>query len=93
LILIPLFALDFFLMSKSILPFPILTTLYSLALLLPSIGVMVRRLHDTDRSGWWYFISFVPLVGSLILLFFLVQDGTVGNNQFGENPKGVTEIV
>jgi len=57
------------------------------------VGVMVRRLHDTDRSGWWYFISFVPLVGSLILLFFLVQDGTVGNNQFGENPKGVTEIV
>lgn len=93
LIILPLIGLDVFLMSKGILPFPILSIIYSLALLLPSIAVMVRRLHDTDRSGWWYFISFVPFVGSLILLFFLIQDGTIGDNQFGANPKGITDIV
>lgn len=94
LIFIPLYAIDVFLFSKGILPIPMaLSAIYFLAVLLPSISVLVRRLHDVDKSGWWYFISFVPLVGSFILLFFLVQDGTVGDNQFGSNPKGVTDIV
>jgi uncharacterized membrane protein YhaH (DUF805 family) len=48
----------------------------------------VRRLHDTDRSGWWCLVTLVPFVGSFILLFFLCVEGTQGINRFGSNPKG-----
>jgi uncharacterized membrane protein YhaH (DUF805 family) len=49
----------------------------------PSIAVLVRRLHDTDRSGWWYWISFVPLIGTIVLFVFAVQRGTPGQNSYG----------
>lgn len=62
--------------------------LYSLAVLLPSLAVCVRRLHDTNRSGWWLLIGFVPLLGALVLLYFAIQDSTPGQNQYGPNPKG-----
>lgn len=65
-----------------------LSALYSLAVLLPSIGVAVRRLHDTDRSGWWIFISLIPAIGIIVLLIFYFMDGTPGDNRFGANPKG-----
>ncbi|PWR20702.1 DUF805 domain-containing protein [Zavarzinia compransoris] len=65
----------------------LLGPLYSLAVLLPSLGVLVRRLHDTNRSGWWILISFVPLVGFIVLLVFLVAEGTKGPNNFGNDPK------
>lgn len=58
-----------------------------LALLLPSIAVTVRRLHDTGRSGWWYFISLVPLVGGIILLVFTCE-ASHGPNQYGPPPAG-----
>lgn len=61
-----------------------LATLVSLGLLLPTLAVSVRRLHDTDRSGWWYFVGIVPVIGSLVLLYFFVQQGTEGTNQFDE---------
>lgn len=64
--------------------------IYLLALLIPGIAVAVRRLHDTGRSGWWILIGLVPFVGGIILIVFLVQDGTPGDNQFGRNPKMVT---
>lgn len=64
-----------------------LSGLYSLAVLLPSIAVAVRRLHDTSRSGWWLLIGFVPLIGALVLLVFMVLDGTPGSNEHGPNPK------
>ncbi|SFC58648.1 DUF805 domain-containing protein [Pseudoalteromonas denitrificans] len=64
--------------------------LYSLAVLLPGIAVSVRRLHDTDRSGWWLLIGLVPIVGALVLLFFMVQEGKETENDFGSNPKLVT---
>ncbi|SDX01268.1 DUF805 domain-containing protein [Marinobacter mobilis] len=67
----------------------ILGLLYSLAVLIPGIAVSVRRLHDTDRSGWWLLIGFIPLIGAIVLLVFLVQDSKPGENQFGANPKGV----
>jgi uncharacterized membrane protein YhaH (DUF805 family) len=54
-----------------------------LALILPSISVMVRRLHDIDRSGWWYWIGLVPCVGPIILIVFYVTPGTAGQNRFG----------
>lgn len=51
-----------------------LLALVGLATFIPSLAVAVRRLHDTDRSGWWYFISFVPFVGGFILLYFMVLE-------------------
>jgi len=67
--------------------FGILSGLFSLAILIPSIAVGVRRLHDTDRSGWWILIGLIPLIGFIVLLVFYVQDGTPGTNKFGASPK------
>ena len=64
-------------------PFYILT---GMGILLPGISVMVRRLHDSGRSGWWYFIGLVPCVGIIILLVFLIQDGQPHPNDYGEVP-------
>ena len=64
-----------------------LSAIYGLAILIPSIAVTVRRLHDTDRSGWWLFIAFVPIIGWIALFVFYVQDGTPGQNRYGANPK------
>lgn len=63
--------------------------LFSLATLIPSIAVGVRRLHDTGRSGWWLLIGFVPLIGGIILIIFFVQDSAPGENAYGPNPKAV----
>jgi len=61
--------------------------LYSLALVIPSLAVGVRRLHDTGRSGWWLLIGLIPLIGVLVLLFFFVQDSAPTDNGYGPNPK------
>jgi len=61
--------------------------LYALGVLLPSIGVSIRRLHDTDRSGWWLLLGLVPVIGAIVLLVFLVLDSQPGDNRFGPNPK------
>ncbi|MCF2716926.1 DUF805 domain-containing protein [Paenibacillus sp. UKAQ_18] len=66
---------------------PVLTLIYSLAVLLPSLAVMARRLHDTGRSGWWILISLIPLVGSIILIVFFCQDSQPNDNKYGKNPK------
>lgn len=66
----------------------LLVGIYSLAFLIPALAVSVRRLHDTERSGWWLLIGLIPLIGSIVLLIFMVQDSKGGSNQFGENPKG-----
>lgn len=66
----------------------LLSGLYLLAVLLPALAVTVRRLHDTDRSGWWILIEFIPLIGGLVLLVFTLLDGTPGSNRFGPSPKG-----
>lgn len=63
--------------------FIVLYFVYALAIIIPSIMVGIRRLHDTDRSGWWLLITFVPLVGGIILLVLMVLPGTEGDNQFG----------
>lgn len=68
----------------------LLSGIFSLAVLIPSIAVLVRRLHDTDRSGWWVLISLVPLIGAIVLIVFAVQDSTPSTNRFGANPKGST---
>ena len=69
----------------------ILTNVYSLAVLIPSLAVSVRRLHDIDRSGWFILIIFIPIVGIIWLLILYVREGTPGENQYGSNPKLVTE--
>lgn len=65
----------------------LLLMLYALGVLLPSVAVTIRRLHDIDKSGWWILIAFVPFVGGLILLVFEVMEGTRGDNRFGADPK------
>ncbi len=65
-----------------------LSSLFSLALFLPSIMVGIRRLHDRDMSGWWMLLVLVPLVGALALLVLYVMKGTDGPNRFGPDPLG-----
>ena len=60
-----------------------LSMLVSLGIILPCLAVTIRRLHDTDRSAWWLLIGLIPMVGGLVLLFFYIQAGTEGKNQFG----------
>ena len=64
--------------------------LYVLGVLVPGLAVGVRRLHDTNRSGWWLLISFIPFIGAIVLLVFFVQDSQPGDNQYGPNPKGIS---
>jgi uncharacterized membrane protein YhaH (DUF805 family) len=61
--------------------------IYSLAVVTPAIAVSVRRLHDINRSGWWLLIELIPVIGTLVLLIFMVQDSQQGENQYGLNPK------
>jgi uncharacterized membrane protein YhaH (DUF805 family) len=64
----------------------VLGDLYTLAVLLPTVGVGIRRLHDTGRSGWWLLLAFVPIVG-LVLIACFAEDGQAGANKYGPNPK------
>ena len=66
----------------------VLFTLFSLAYLLPWLSVNVRRLHDTDRSGWWILVSFIPLVGGIWFLILMLLEGSRGVNRYGDDPKG-----
>jgi uncharacterized membrane protein YhaH (DUF805 family) len=59
----------------------------SLGLIIPLLAVAIRRLHDTDRSGWWILLGLIPLLGGLVLLVFCCLDGTPGDNRFGPDPK------
>ena len=61
--------------------------LVNLAVLLPSLAVAVRRLHDIDRTGWWLLLALIPIVGWIVLLVFALQNGTPGPNRFGPSPK------
>ena len=65
----------------------LLSGIYCLAVLLPCIAVSVRRLHDTDRSGWWMLIGLIPVVGLILLFVFTAQDGRPEPNRFGASPK------
>lgn len=66
----------------------VLAGIYALAVLLPSIAVAIRRLHDTGRSGWWLLLTLVPVAG-IVVIVFLVLDSQPGENEHGPNPKGL----
>ena len=68
-------------------PIGLFYAVVAFGLILPGISVMVRRLHDTSRSGWWFWIGIVPLIGSIILLVFLVSDTKPESNQWGAPAK------
>ncbi len=68
--------------------FSIILLLIDLATFLPSLAVFVRRLHDVNRSGWWYFIA-LTIVGIIPLLIWLCRAGETGPNRFGDNPLKV----
>jgi len=65
----------------------LLSTIYALAVLVPSLAVSVRRLHDTDKSGWWVLLALIPIVGAIILIVWFASDGTPGANRYGPDPK------
>ncbi|HHG3603236.1 TPA: DUF805 domain-containing protein [Vibrio parahaemolyticus] len=65
--------------------------IYSLALLIPSISIATRRLHDTGRSGWWQLIALIPLIGAIVLIVFLVQDSHDAN-EYGASPKAEVSV-
>lgn len=71
----------------SIIGFHFLSTIWSLAVLVPTLAAGARRLHDTGRSGWWQLIGLTG-IGIIVLIVFYVQDSNPGENQFGPNPKG-----
>lgn len=73
-------------------PFAIVILLFGLALFIPSLAVQVRRFHDQDKSGWFVLLNFIPYIGGLIVLVFMLLEGTRGPNRFGEDPKAVGDI-
>ncbi len=66
-----------------------LSYIYTLVALVPGIAVCVRRLHDVGKSGWWVFISLIPLAGAIWLVVLMCTDSQPGTNQWGPNPKGM----
>ena len=66
----------------------ILSGIVFLGLLIPNLAVSIRRLHDTDRTGWWILIGLIPVIGTIVLIVFWVLRGTDGDNRFGPDPLG-----
>ena len=68
-----------------------ITAVFNIGIIIPSLAVLSRRLHDTDRSAWWMLLGLVPLIGTIVLLVFCCQNGTEGPNRFGSDPKALNE--
>lgn len=68
--------------------FGLLTGIFFLIIIVPSIAVAIRRLHDTGRSGWWLLLSFIPLIGLIPFVFFML-DSQSGTNEYGQDPKSI----
>lgn len=67
--------------------------LYTLTTIVPGIGVVVRRLHDTGKSGWYYFVALIPFIGGIWLLILLCTEGNHGSNEYGPDPKNEIEEI
>ena len=86
-IFLGLFAIAFSDQGKpAMIPFGLMFA-YGFVAFVPSLAVTIRRLHDIGKSGWWYCIAFVPLIGGLILLVFTLLDSDPDRNEYGPNPK------
>ena len=71
----------------------IVFAIYTLLTIIPAFAVIVRRLHDVDKSGWFYFIILIPLIGSIWLLVLFFTEGTIGTNQYGSDPKSQLDSI
>ena len=69
------------------LPYGFLYFGYALLMIIPGISVFVRRMHDINKSGWWYFIALIPIIGGIWLLVLCLTEGTHGDNEYGPDPK------
>lgn len=65
----------------------VLGGIFYLATLLPSLAAATRRLHDTGRTGWWQLLAFIPLIGVIVLIVFLAQQGSSSDNEYGAPPS------
>ncbi len=74
-------------------PFYYVMMIFILGTLIPSLAVTVRRLHDTGRSGAWFFINFIPIIGNIIFLVFVCLDSQPGGNHYGPNPKTGETVI
>ncbi|MEU8774501.1 DUF805 domain-containing protein [Streptomyces sp. NPDC048606] len=81
-IIVVLMLVDFALGS-----YPVIFWIYNLAVFLPTLGLSVRRLHDTGRSGWWYLVSVIPFVGWIAIIVLMAIEGDAGPNAYGPSPK------
>jgi uncharacterized membrane protein YhaH (DUF805 family) len=82
-----------YLIDKKIMPgsnVQVISSVYYLAVLLPSLAVNVRRLHDIGRSGWWSLIAVIPIIGPIVYLIWLIREGQPAANKWGPNPKMAT---
>ncbi len=77
---------------QQVLPYGYVYLFYSLAVFIPGLAVLVRRLHDVGKSGWFFLIILIPLLGAIWLLVLLFTDSQVGNNKYGPNPKGIGNV-
>ncbi len=66
-----------------------LNSLYSSIVFVPTIAVSVRRLHDIGKSGWYFLVGLIPILGWIYIIYLYVQEGESGSNQYGEDPKKV----
>ena len=69
--------------------FAVFYVIYAFGVLIPNIAVLVRRLHDVNKSGWFYFVALIPLVGGIWLLVMLFTEGDQGENDYGSDPKQI----
>jgi uncharacterized membrane protein YhaH (DUF805 family) len=72
---------------SDVLGFNLFALLYDLAIFIPSLAVTVRRLHDTGRSGWYFLLWFLPVVGWVWMIFLMTTEGWIGENQYGADPQ------
>lgn len=72
--------------------FGILSAIYTLAVIIPGIAVSVRRLHDTGRSGWWFLVTIVPILGFFVFLYFMVLDSDQEANKYGQLSKNIENL-
>jgi len=66
--------------------------IWIIATIVPALAVLIRRLHDTGKSGWWALVGFIPFVGAIVLLVFTVTDSSPGENKYGTSPKASSSL-